>query len=642
MQIEDILFEDLMIMDLQAETKTAAIEEMVNKLAEQDIIDDAEGYKQGIIAREQQTSTGLGDGVAMPHAKHRSVKKPAVLFAKSKKGVDFEALDGEPVYLFFMIAAPEGENDVHLQVLASLSRSLVDGDFIQQLKEAETSTEVLQLFTAKEQELNGDEAADEGDETPQTTETESTSTADTEEKPFIVAVTACPTGIAHTYMAEEALQNKAEELGVEIRVETNGSSGVQNRLTADEIERADGVIVAADTKVETNRFAGKHVVQRPVSDGINKSEELINRVVEGQAPILQADEAHTAEETAADEDSSIWNNIYKDLMNGVSHMLPFVVGGGILMAISFLLESWLGSDSVWFTSLNEIGNASFDFLIPILAGFIASSIADRPGLLPGMAGGLLAVNSNAGFLGGLVAGFLAGYVMNGIKKGLRNLPQSLEGLKTILLFPVLGLLATGLLMYFIVGPIFATINTAMITFLENIGTGNAVVLGAILGGMMSIDMGGPFNKAAYAFSIGIFTDTGDGSLMAAVMVGGMVPPLAIALATTFFPNKFNEIQKQSGLTNFIMGISFITEGAIPFAAADPMRIIGSSVLGSAIAGGLTQLWNVAIPAPHGGLFVVTLADHPLMFVLALIIGSVIAGVVLGLWKPQEETAEAVN
>jgi PTS system fructose-specific IIC component len=642
MQIEDILFEDLMIMDLQAETKTAAIEEMVNKLAEQEIIDDAEGYKQGIIAREQQTSTGLGDGVAMPHAKHQSVQKPAVLFAKSQKGVDFEALDGEPVYLFFMIAAPEGENDVHLQVLASLSRSLVDGDFIQQLKEAQTSTEVLQLFTAKEQELNGDEAADEGEETLETTETESTSTTDSEEKPFIVAVTACPTGIAHTYMAEEALQNKAEELGVEIRVETNGSSGVQNRLTADEIERADGVIVAADTKVETNRFAGKHVVQRPVSDGINKSEELINRVVEGQAPILQADEAHTAEETAADEDSSVWNNIYKDLMNGVSHMLPFVVGGGILMAVSFLFESWLGSDSVWFTSLNEIGSASFDFLIPILAGFIASSIADRPGLLPGMAGGLLAVNSNAGFLGGLVAGFLAGYVMNGLKKGLRNLPQSLEGLKTILLFPVLGLLATGLLMYFIVGPIFATINTTMITFLENIGTGNAVVLGAILGGMMSIDMGGPFNKAAYAFSIGIFTDTGDGSLMAAVMVGGMVPPLAIALATTFFPNKFNEIQKQSGLTNFIMGISFITEGAIPFAAADPMRIIGSSVLGSAIAGGLTQLWNVAIPAPHGGLFVVTLADHPLMFVLALIIGSVIAGIVLGLWKPQEETAEAVN
>ncbi len=642
MKIEDILFEDLMIMDLQAETKTAAIEEMVNKLAEQDIIDDAEGYEKGIIAREEQTSTGLGDGVAMPHAKHRSVKKPAVLFAKSKKGVDFEALDGEPVYLFFMIAAPEGENDVHLQVLASLSRSLVDGDFIQQLKEAQTSTEVLQLFTAKEQELNGDEAASESDETPQTTETESASAADTEEKPFIVAVTACPTGIAHTYMAEEALQNKAEELGVDIRVETNGSSGVQNRLTADEIERADGVIVAADTKVETNRFAGKHVIQRPVSDGINKSEELINRVVEGQAPILQADEAHTAEETATDEDSSIWNNIYKDLMNGVSHMLPFVVGGGILMAISFLFESWLGSDSVWFTSLNEIGSASFDFLIPILAGFIASSIADRPGLLPGMAGGLLAVNSNAGFLGGLVAGFLAGYVMNGIKKGLRNLPQSLEGLKTILLFPVLGLLATGLLMYFIVGPIFATINTAMITFLENIGTGNAVVLGAILGGMMAIDMGGPFNKAAYAFSIGIFTDTGDGSLMAAVMVGGMVPPLAIALATTFFPNKFNEIQKQSGLTNFIMGISFITEGAIPFAAADPMRIIGSSVLGSAIAGGLTQLWNVAIPAPHGGLFVATFADHPLMFVLALIIGSVIAGVVLGLWKPKDEAAEVVR
>lgn len=638
MQIKDILFEDLMIMDLQAESKTAVIEEMVNKLYEEGIIDDAQAYKKGIIKREEQTSTGLGDGVAMPHAKHSSVKQAAVLFAKSKQGVDFEALDGEPVNLFFMIAAPAGENDVHLQVLASLSRSLVDGDFIQQLKEVNTSTEVLELFKEKERELDGEEESVETAPTAEAT----TEDSKNEEKPFIVAVTACPTGIAHTYMAEEALQNKAEELGVDIRVETNGSSGVQNRLTADEIDRADGVIVAADTKVETNRFAGKHVVQRPVSDGINKSEELINRVIDGKASILQADAGTSVEETEDNEDQSIWNTVYKDLMNGVSHMLPFVVGGGILMAVSFLFESWLGSDSIWFTSLNDIGNAAFTFLIPILAGFIASSIADRPGLLPGMAGGLIAVNSNAGFLGGLVAGFLAGYLMNGIKKGLKGLPQLLEGLKTILLFPVLGLLATGALMYFIVGPIFATINNGMISFLENIGTGNAVVLGAILGGMMAIDMGGPFNKAAYAFSIGIFTDTGDGSLMAAVMVGGMVPPLAIALATTLFSDRFNEIQRQSGLTNFIMGLSFITEGAIPFAAADPLRVIGSSVLGSAIAGGLTQLWNVSIPAPHGGLFVVTLAQHPFMFILALIIGSVIAGVLLGLWKPKEEPAEAVS
>lgn len=643
MQIKDVLFEDLMIMDLQAETKTAAIEEMVNKLYEEGIIDDAESYEQGIINREEQTSTGLGDGIAMPHAKHSSVKQAAVLFAKSEQGVDFEALDGEPVNLFFMIAAPEGENDVHLQVLAGLSRSLVDGDFIQQLKEVQTSTEVLQLFADKERELNGDEETSTDVKSQEESEQEATTAVSAdEEKPFILAVTACPTGIAHTYMAEEALQKKAAELGVDIRVETNGSSGVQNRLTAAEIKKADGVIVAADTKVETNRFAGKRVIQRPVSDGINKSEELINRIIEGKAPVLQADTEESYEETESDEKQSIWSNIYKDLMNGVSHMLPFVVGGGILMAVSFLFENWFGSNSVWFTSLNDIGNAAFTFLIPVLAGFIASSIADRPGLLPGMAGGIIAVNSNAGFLGGLIAGFLAGYLMNGIKKGLRNLPKSLEGLKTILLFPVLGLLGTGLLMYFIVGPIFATVNNGMISFLENIGTGNAVVLGALLGGMMAIDMGGPFNKAAYAFSIGIFTDTGDGSLMAAVMVGGMVPPLAIALATTFFPNKFNEVQRQSGLTNFIMGLSFITEGAIPFAAADPLRVIGSSVLGSAIAGGLTQLWNTAIPAPHGGLFVVTLADHPFMFVLALLIGSVIAGVILGLWKPKVEDTETAH
>lgn len=636
MQIKDVLHENLMILNLQAESKLEAIEEMVGKLYEEGVIDDAESYKEGIINRENQTSTGLGDSVAMPHAKHESVKEAAVLFAKSEDGVDYEALDGKPVNLFFMIAAPEGGNDVHLEVLAGLSRSLVDNQFIQQLKEVNTSTEVLELFEAKEGGSSSDEEAKEVDESSRTSAQDTTTEAtDSAEEPFIVAVTSCPTGIAHTYMAEEALINKAKELDIDIRVETNGSSGVQNRLTQDEIKRADGVIVAADTKVETNRFAGKHVVQRPVSDGINKSEELINRVVEGKAPILQAEAAQSAEE-ADEENQSVWNKIYKDLMNGVSYMLPFVVGGGILMAVSFLFESWLGSESLWFTSFNEIGNAAFAFLIPVLAGFIASSIADRLGLLPGMAGGLIAVNSNAGFLGGLVAGFLAGYVMNGIKKLLSGMPQSLEGLKTILLFPVLGLLATGALMYFIVGPIFAGINNGMIAFLENLGTGNAVVLGAILGGMMSIDMGGPFNKAAHAFSIGIFTDTGDGNLMAAVMVGGMVPPLAIALATTFFSDKFNEVETQSGLTNFIMGLSFITEGAIPFAAADPLRVIGSSVLGSAIAGGLTQLWNASIPAPHGGIFVVTLAEHPFMFIIALIIGSLIAGILLGLWKPKHE------
>lgn len=624
MKIEDLLFKDLMIMDLEANTKETAIDEMVNQLVEKAIIDDADVFKEGIMEREAQTSTGLGDGIAMPHSKNSVVNQPAVLFAKSKTGVDFEALDNEPVHLFFMIAVPEGENDLHLQVLAKLARSLVDATFIADLKKAKNPERILELFNQKEAELN-----------PTSNLDQEHSELKNKERPFIVAVTACPTGIAHTYMAEEALKETAERLDVEIRVETNGSSGVGNQLTAAEISRADGVIIAADTKVETSRFDGKKVIQRPVSDGINKSEELINRVVEGKAPIFHADQSEFQVDESR-EDQSIWNRTYKDLMNGVSYMLPFVVGGGILIAISFLFESLLGSESIWFTSLNAIGVASFNFLIPILAGYIAMSIADRPGLLPGMAAGLLAENSNAGFLGGLVAGFIAGYVILLLKKSLKSLPKSLEGLKTILLFPVLGLLITGVLIYFLVGPVFATINNGMLSFLENIGTANIVVLGALLGGMMAVDMGGPFNKAAYAFSIGIYLDTGDGSLMAAVMVGGMIPPLAIALATRLFPDKFTKLEKQSALSNFIMGASFITEGAIPFAAADPLRVIGSSVLGAAVAGGLTQLWNVSIPAPHGGVFVVPLSNHPFMFLFALIIGSIISGGALGLWKPRIE------
>lgn len=630
MRIEDVLFEDLMIMNLQAETKKEAIDEMVNKLHQQNIIDDEMAFKEGIIKREEQTTTGLGDGVGMPHAKHQTVRKPAVLFAKSEGGVDFEALDGEPVHLFFMIAAPEGENDVHLKVLATLARSLVDKSFVQDLKEAQTSQKILQLFLEKENELDLENVIS----SPESRREE-------KQEMFIVAVTACPTGIAHTYMAEEALKETAEKLGVNIRIETNGSSGVGNPLSAEEIRRSDGVIIAADTKVATGRFDGKKVIQRPVSDGINKSEELINRIIEGNAPIFHADK-EDYQATESDEKQSIWNRTYTDLMNGVSHMLPFVVGGGILIAISFLFESLLGSKSILFTSLNEIGVASFNFLIPILAGYIALSIADRPGLLPGMAGGFLAVNSNAGFLGGLVAGFLAGYVMLGLKKSFKSLPKSLEGLKTILFYPVFGLLITGLLMYFLVGPLFATVNNGMLNFLENIGTANAVVLGALLGGMMAIDMGGPFNKAAYAFSIGIFTDTGDGSLMAAVMVGGMIPPLAIALATRVFPDKFSEIEKQSGLSNIVMGISFITEGAIPFAVSDPLRVIGSSILGAAVAGGLTQFWNISIPAPHGGIFVVPLSNRPILFLVALIIGSVLSGIVLGLWRPKIEEVVIEN
>ena len=608
-----------MILDLQATEKEAAIDEMIGRLSEKNVISDKETYKEGIMQREAQTSTGLGDGVAMPHSKNKAVKEPAVLFAKSSKGVDYESLDGQPTHYLFMIAAPEGGNDLHLQVLASLSRKLVNPEVLEQLDQATTPEDVQTIFAESEEDTK--------EVTPSTD-------SDSANKKFVVAVTACPTGIAHTYMAEDALKRKADEMGVTIRVETNGSDGAKNQLTADEIRRADGVIIAADKKVELARFNGKHVLQRPVAEGINKAEELITKAMNQQAPVLRVDGDAVDNNASEEEGGSAWNTLYKDLMNGISHMLPFVVGGGIIMAISFMFERIPMDNNFLFDSFNTIGSSAFQFLIPILAGYIAYSIADRPGLLPGMTAGIMAVDSNAGFLGGLIGGFVAGYVMNLIKKSLRGVPKSFEGLKSILMYPVLGLLATGLLMFFIISPVFSTINTAMISFLENLGTGNAVLLGAVLGGMMAIDMGGPFNKAAYTFSIGIFTDTGDGSLMAAVMMGGMIPPLAIALATVLFKNKFTDVERQSGLSNFVLGLSFITEGAIPFAAADPMRVIGSSVIGAAVGGGLSQLWNTAIPAPHGGIFVVGLGDNILLFLLALVIGTIISAIILGFWKPE--------
>jgi fructose PTS system EIIBC or EIIC component len=625
MKITDLLRKDIMLLDLQATEKEAVINEMIESLDKHGVIIDVNEFKDAILKREAQTSTGLGDGIAMPHAKNKAVKQPTVLFAKSNKGVNYESLDGQPAYLFFMIAVPEGANNTHLETLAALSRQLIEKEFVDSLKNAQTPEEVHALFDEEQEEVEQEER---NDEKAQDTD---------KEKPFVVAITACPTGIAHTYMAEDALKKKAKEMNVDIRVETQGSDGAKNALTKDEIERANTVIVAASKKVDLDRFNGKHLLQRPVSDGINKTEELITIAVKKDAPVYQGDSGEKKAENTEEKSNSVWGSIYKDIMNGISHMLPFVVGGGILIAFSFLFESFLGSESTIFTFLNELGGNAFNFLIPIFAGFIALSIADRPGLMPGMVGGLIAVNSNAGFLGGLVAGFLAGYIVIWLKKVFRGLPKSLEGLKPILIYPVLGLLGTGILMYFVFGPIFATINTAMVTFLENLGTGNAVILGALLGGMMAIDMGGPFNKAAYAFSIGIFTDTGDGSLMAAVMAGGMIPPLAIALATTLFKNKFTEAEKKSGATNYVMGISFITEGAIPFAAADPLRVIGSSILGAAVAGGLTQFFNTAIPAPHGGIFVTPLAENALFFLLSLVIGMVISAIVLGLWrKPIEE------
>ncbi|GAB4073091.1 fructose-specific PTS transporter subunit EIIC [Barrientosiimonas marina] len=623
MAIYDMLRKDIMIMDMEADTKTAAIDEMIHAMAEKGIVSDTDTFRQAIFEREAQTSTGLGDGIAMPHAKTDAVSEPAVLFAKSKNGLDYESLDGKPAYLFFMIAVPDGADDTHLETLAALSRKLIDQDIIARLMDAGTPDEVQAIF--KQEEPESGEA-----------DTDAADTAQAENRPFVVAVTACPTGIAHTYMAEDSLKKQASEMGVDIRVETNGSDGAANVLTQSEIDQASGVIIAADKNVAMNRFDQKPVLERPVSAGINNAEELISKAVSQDVPIFHKDES--AETSSEDETAtSFWRSIYKDLMNGVSHMLPFVVGGGILMAISFLIEGVASDDSELFKFFNTVGNNAFDFLIPILAGYIAMSIADRPGLMPGLVGGVMAVDSNAGFLGGLVAGFLAGYIMLLVKRWFRDLPKSLDGLKSVLIYPVIGLLLTGLLMYVAIDPVFSTINTGMISFLEGLGTGNAVILGALLGGMMALDMGGPFNKAAYTFSIGIFTDTGDGSLMAAVMVGGMIPPIAIALATTFFKAKFTEEERQSGLTNYVMGLSFITEGAIPFAAADPLRVIGSSVIGAVIGGGLTQLWHSSIPAPHGGIFVIPLADHAILFLLALVIGSVIAALILGLWKKPVQT-----
>lgn len=653
MKITDLLSKDAMIMDLKATTKAGAIDEMVQKLYDAGAIDDIATYKKGILAREAQTSTGLGDGIAMPHAKNAAVKKAMVLFAKSKKGVDYAALDGKPVYLFFMIAAPEGANNTHLQALAALAKLLIDPVFVQKLKAADTPDEVLAIVTetedAKEAEEKKEEEEEQKQKAAETAASAKAPTAATEaaaaasDEPFIVAVTACPTGIAHTYMAEDALKKKAKEMGVKIKVETNGSEGIKHRLTAEDIKKAAGVIIAADKNVEMDRFNGKPLVNRPVSDGIRKPEELIKIVEDGKAPIFHAAGGDSGESAAEEEETqgSIWSRIYKDLMNGVSHMLPFVVGGGILMALSFLIEQTVGDHSPIFLFLNSIGTGAFAYLVPILAGFIAMSIGERPALMPGMAAGWMAATASieavpalgkAGFLGGLIGGFIAGYVVLWLKHLFRNLPKSLNGLKPILIYPVLGLFLTGLLMYFIIVPIFGGINTAMNHFLENLGTGNAVILGGLLGGMMAVDMGGPVNKAAYTFAIGVYTNTNDGRLMAAVMAGGMIPPLAIAIATTVFKNKFTQDERNSGLANYVMGLSFITEGAIPFAAADPLRVILSSIIGSAIGGGLTQLWRVNVPAPHGGIFVALLSNHPLMFILSVLIGSVITAIIYGIWR----------
>ncbi|WP_010632869.1 PTS fructose transporter subunit IIABC [Sporolactobacillus vineae] len=624
MKMTDLMIKRAMVMDMQATTKEEAIDELIASLERNERINDPKLFKEMILKREAESSTGIGDGIAMPHAKTKAVNEATVVFGRSKKGVDYKALDGKPSYLFFMIAAPEGASNVHLQTLAALSRLLIDQDFVAEVKQAETPEQVARLFDDKQAEKEKAEKKEAAHPAQETSDDDK----------FVVAVTACPTGIAHTYMAEDALKKKAAEMGVAIRVETDGSEGAKHVLTHDEIKRAAGVIVAADKKVEMARFDGKKVLQTPVSDGIRKPEELINKVLHGQAPVYHAEGGVDFSES--ESTVSIWNRIYKDLMNGISHMLPFVVGGGILLAISFMFEH-LGKNNTIFQMLSSVAGGqtgAFHFLIAILAGYIAVSIGDRPALMPGVVGGFMAYSSNAGFLGGLAAGFLAGWVIILLKKVFAGLPRTLNGLKPILLFPVFGLLITGGLMYYILDPIFTWVNTGLVGALSHLGTGNAILLGLVLGGMQAVDMGGPVNKAAYTFAIGVFTSgaSNGGLMMAAVMAGGMVPPLAIALATTFFRAKFNEEERKAGITNYVLGLSFITEGAIPFAAADPLRIICSSIIGSATAGALTQLWKVSIPAPHGGIFVVALSNQPFLFIAAILIGAVISGLIIGFWK----------
>lgn len=638
MNIKDLLVKDVMIMDLQATTKQAAIEEMVDKMYAGGRITDREMYKQGILDREAQTSTGLGDGIAMPHAKNKAVKEATVLFAKSSNGVDYESLDGQPTYLFFMIAAPEGANDTHLQALAALSRLLVNPDFVAQLKKADSPEEVQELFDRAEKQKKLEE------------QEEQAAAANDSTKRFIVAVTACPTGIAHTYMAEDALKKTANEMGVAIKVETNGSEGIKNRLTAEDIAKADGVIVAADKKVEMNRFDGKNLVNRPVSDGIRKPSELIELALSGNAPVFHGSGTDASSEDSSAE-GSIGSRIYKDLMNGVSHMLPFVIGGGIAIALSFMIDQFMGVPDTQLASLgsynemaswfNQIGGAAFGFMLPVLAGFIAASIADRPGLIVGFAAGALANTGGAGFLGALIGGFLAGYVIILLKKVFSGLPKSLDGIKTILFYPVFGLLITGGAMLLINVPM-KIINDGLNSFLLGLDGTNAALLGALLGGMMAIDLGGPINKAAYVFgtaSIATSLAEGGSVIMASVMAGGMVPPLAIFIATLIFKNKFTQDQKDAGLTNLVMGLSFVTEGAIPFAAADPLRVIPGFVVGSALAGGLVGGMGIRLLAPHGGVFVALLLSNPLMYLLFIFIGSVVSAFIVGLLKkPVAEAA----
>lgn len=637
MTIRDLLAAESINLNGTPAGKTEALNQCIDLMAKSGKIADVEKYRKGVFAREEEGTTGIGMGIAIPHCKSDAVTKAGLAAMVVKDGVDFESLDGTPAKIIFLIAAPNTEDNVHLQVLSKLSVMLMDEQFTNSLINAGSVDEFLNIIDSAEKAKDEKEAAKEA-KAKEPVEVK-------KDDVFIVAVTACPTGIAHTYMAAEAIEKKAKELGYQVKVETRGSGGAKNVLTDDEIAKAAGVIVACDTNVPTDRFDGKKVIECQVSDGINKAEELIKRIASGDAPVFKASGKKEASHSSVGGKESIGHQIYKHLMNGVSHMLPFVVGGGILIAIAFLIDGFsvdlnslpadqranFGTITQGAALFKGIGGTAFGFMLPILAGFIAMSIADRPGLAVGFVGGSIAANGTSGFLGALVAGFVAGYIVNLLKKIFSKLPESLDGVKPVLLYPLLGIFLIGVIMQFVVEPPIGALNTAINNGLNGLNGASAVVLGVLLGGMMAIDMGGPVNKAAYVFGTASIA-AGNYNIMAAVMIGGMVPPLAIALATIFFKNKFTAEERKAGPTNFIMGLSFITEGAIPFAASDPLHVLPACAVGSAVAGGLSMAFGCTLMAPHGGIFVVPTIGNPLMYLVALVIGSFIACGLLGLLK----------
>lgn len=637
MTIRDLLAAESINLNSTPAGKTEALNQCIDLMAKSGKIADVEKYRKGVFAREEEGTTGIGMGIAIPHCKSDAVTKAGLAAMVVKDGVDFESLDGTPAKIIFLIAAPNTEDNVHLQVLSKLSVMLMDEQFTNSLINAGSVDEFLNIIDSAEKAKDEKEAAKEAKE-KEPVEVK-------KDDVFIVAVTACPTGIAHTYMAAEAIEKKAKELGYQVKVETRGSAGAKNVLTDDEIAKATGVIVACDTNVPTDRFDGKKVIECQVSDGINKTEELVKRIAAGDAPVFKASGKKEASHSSIGGKESIGHQIYKHLMNGVSHMLPFVVGGGILIAIAFLIDGFsvdlnslpadqranFGTITQGAALFKGIGGTAFGFMLPILAGFIAMSIADRPGLAVGFVGGSIAANGTSGFLGALVAGFVAGYIVNLLKKIFSKLPESLDGVKPVLLYPLLGIFLIGVIMQFVVEPPIGALNTAINNGLNGLNGASAVVLGVLLGGMMAIDMGGPVNKAAYVFGTASIA-AGNYNIMAAVMIGGMVPPLAIALATIFFKNKFTAEERKAGPTNFIMGLSFITEGAIPFAASDPLHVLPACAVGSAVAGGLSMAFGCTLMAPHGGIFVVPTIGNPLMYLVALVIGAFIACGLLGLLK----------